>query len=160
MGKTNDVVVGNSELRRIFTEKLFEKAYSAFIEQADKNSITKKAHGPKSVPGIYFPGGGNMLSGAPLSQHFGQGAASSTPYISWWVVSVYYVVENGSIVVGIEKDRYPHIKDMNPLRYMHLGNKKTDVAIFYETTKEKLDYKKLYKSFIDVSEEVMEPGLR
>lgn len=36
-----------SELRRIVTLDLFEKAYNAFINQADKNLITKKAQGSK-----------------------------------------------------------------------------------------------------------------
>lgn len=94
-----------------------------------------------------------------LSQHFGQGAASLTPYLNWHVVSIYYIPADGSIVMGIERDRYTGLKDMEPLRYIQLGNKKTDVAVFFESTKASLDYDVLYKRFMDVCEEVMKIGL-
>jgi len=151
---------GGSELSRAFTEAGFEKAYRLFIEQADRNVISKKSHGEKLPYGITkedddrikeIDGGGIFGVG----QHFGQGAASKTPYINWFVVSIYYTPDNGSIVMGIEKDRYPKLDQMEPIRYIPLGNKKTEVAVFFQSTKDDLDYEKLYRSFIDVSEQVM-----
>ena len=155
----SDVANHTSELYRIFTKDLFRKAYIDFIEQADKNAISKLAQGSKSIPGIHYPYG-NTISGADVIRHFGQGAASNTPYINWWVVSVYYVVDQKKIVVGIEKNRYPHLVKMKPVRFEALGNRKTEVAIFYETSLADVDYDKLYESFITVAEEVMSLGLR
>ena len=102
-----------------------------------------------------FKSGKNALDGADFTQHFGQGAASKTPYMNWHVVSVYYVVETGRIVIGIEKERYKQLDRMHPIRFEHLGNRKTEVAIFYETVKDKIVYKVLYEKFIGISEEVM-----
>ena len=44
--------------------------------------------------------------------------------------------------MGIEEDRYPHLKEMSikPLRYSRIGNKKVDTAVFYSATKSSLDY--------------------
>ncbi len=155
VGKNN-----SSELSRTLTEDIFEKAYSLFIEQADKNAISKKSHGDKLPYGITkeddnrikeIDGGGRFGVG----QHFGQGAASKTPYINWYVVSIYYSPDDGSIIMGIEKDRYPKLKHMEPRRYTQLGNKKTEVAVFFQSSKDNLDYEKLYEAFINVSEQVM-----
>ena len=81
--------------------------------------------------------------------------------MNWWVVSIYYIIDSGNIVVGIEEDRYPHLKEMNnkPLRYEQIGNKKTNVAVFYAAAKDNVNYGVLYESFITVCEEVMQLGL-
>ncbi len=142
------------------TKSIFENAYRLFIEQADKNAISKKSHGEKLPYGITKEDDerikeidGNGVFG--VGQHFGQGAASKTPYINWFVVSIYYMPDTESIVMGIEKERYPKLKQMNPIRYTQLGNKKTDVAVFFESRKDQLNYDQLYNAFIDVSEQVM-----
>ena len=149
-----------SELSRTFTEDVFRKAYELLIEQADKNAVSKKSNGDKLPFGITkadderikeIDGGGRFGVG----QHFGQGAASKTPYINWFVVSIYYMPDTGSVVMGIEKDRYPKLKQMEPRRYTQLGNKRTEVAVFFDSSKDYLNYEKLYNAFIDVSEQVM-----
>jgi hypothetical protein len=150
-----------SELRRMMTPQLFEKAYKIFIEQADENAQTKKSRGQRLPYGISKADNERMISidEGGMAQHYGQGAASYTPYINWHVVSVYYLPSTGQIIVGIEKDRYPFLDKMKPLRYSQIGNKKIDVAVFYETTKDSVDYAKLYQKFIEVSEEVMRIGV-
>ena len=77
----------DSELRQLVTAQLFEKSYSQFIEQADCNAISKKSEGPRIPYGFTI----KKIDGGNWSQHFGQGAASKTPYINWHVVSVYYM---------------------------------------------------------------------
>lgn len=150
-----------SELRRIMTPQLFEKAYKIFIEQADENAQTKKSRGGRLPYGITKADNERMISidEGGMAQHYGQGAASRTPYINWHVVSVYYLPITGQIIIGIEKERYPFLEKMKPLRFSQIGNKKIDVAVFYETTKYDVDYAKLYQKFIDVSEEVMKIGV-
>lgn len=149
----------SSELRQIIDRKTFEYTFSAFVEQADKNVETKKSSGGQTPFGFDKK---PKCDGADVSTHYGQGAASKTPYLNWWVVSIYYLTDSGNIVLGIEEDRYPHLKEMhiNPVRYSGIGNKKVDVAIFYTTTKDNINYDELYKSFIEVSEEVIRLGLR
>ncbi len=144
-----------SELREVVTKERFEKAYKAFMEQAEKNAETSLAKGSRTPVGMPFKSGRNAVDGRDFTQHFGQGAASKTPYMNWHVVSVYYIVDSGQIAIGIEKDKYPKVTQMNPIRYEKWGNRKTDMAIFYETVKDKINYKELYDKFIDVSEEVM-----
>lgn len=148
---------GKSELRQILSRDLFENAYLQFIEQAEKNAISKRAHGSKIPFGFL---GKNEFDGAGFSQHFGQGAASNTPYMNWWVVSIYYLVDSDNIIVGIERDRYPYLKKMKPLKFKQIGNKKSDIAVFYESTKERVNYDELYETFINVAEEVMQHGLK
>ena len=145
----------DSELRQLVTAELFEKSYSQFIKQADCNAISKKSEGPRIPYGFTI----KKIDGGNWSQHFGQGAASKTLYINWHVVSVYYMPENGNIIIGIEVDRYPFINKMKPIRTAQIGNKKVDIAVFYETTKAKLDYGELYEKFLETSEEVMRLGL-
>ena len=121
-----------SELRKNVTAEKFRIAYSAFMEQADKNSVSRKGQGSRTPFGFE---GNREFDGANLSQHFGQGAASSTPYINWWVVSIYYLPDTGKIIMGIEEDRYPYLGKMNPDRYTYIGNKATRVAVFYSASK-------------------------
>lgn len=151
----------SSNLSRIMTAEVFESAYKAFMEQADDNRITKKSNGKMLPVGITKADNEliNSTDGGTISQHFGQGGASDTPYICWYVVSVYYVVYRKKIVLGIERDRYPHLTDLRGFKCQEVGNKKTKVAIFYETPIENLNYKELYDKFIQISEEVMRIGL-
>lgn len=149
--------VGNRQLSRIITFEKFEQAYSSFIEQADKNVMTKKGEGSKTPFGF---DGNNIINNWSFSQHFGQGAASRTPYVNWFVVSIYYVTESGKIVVGIEEDRYPHLDKMNPIKTEEIGKKDRYVAVFYECNKNNIDYEKLYEHFISVSEQVIDLGLQ
>lgn len=146
-----------SELRENVTAEQFRIAYESFVEQADKNAISRKANGSKTPLGYK---GHNEFDGATFSQKFGEGGASSTPYMNWWVVSIYYLPSNGTIVLGIEEDRYPHLGKMNPEKHVHLGNRGSRIAVFFATNKESVDYSKLYEMFINVSEEVMKLGLR
>lgn len=147
-----------SELSRIVNENSFTLAYSKFMEQAENNVITQKAHGPR-VP-FGFSKQTIVIDGGDFHQHFGQGTASKTPYMNWWVVSIYYLVESGRILIGIEKDRYPYVKKMKPLKYERIGNKKVDVAVFYSTSKNTMNASELYDQFIEVAEKVMRLGLK
>jgi 5-methylcytosine-specific restriction endonuclease McrBC GTP-binding regulatory subunit McrB len=60
--------------------------------------------------------------------------------------------------MGIEEDRYPHLKEMSikPLRYAQIGNKKVNTAVFYSTNKSSVDYGELHEKFISVCEEVIQ----
>ena len=143
------------ELRKNVTLETFKEAYIRFIKQADENFLTGKGKGSRTPYGFSV----SKIYGCNLSQHFGQGAASKTPYINWHVVSVYYLPDNGKIVIGIEEQRYKYIKQMKPKKYTQLGNKSDRVAIFYETYKDNVDYSELYNEFIKVSDEVFSLGL-
>lgn len=48
---------------------------------------------------------------------------------------------------------------MTPIKFEQIGNKKINVAVFYESDVDKVDYEKLYECFINVSEQVMKYGL-
>ena len=148
-----------SELRTFLTKELFIKTYAQFVEQANKNAVSKKANGPRIPLTMSFANGNNTLDGGNLSQHFGQGVASSTPYINWWVVSIYYIVNDSKVIVGIEEDRYPHLDKMRSLKSERIGNKKSNVAIFYESSSEDIDFAEFYNTFIGVCEEVISIGL-
>lgn len=148
---------GQSELRKNVTPEKFRIAYQSFMAQADENAKTKKGKGSRTPFGYE---NNREFDGAKLSQHFGQGAPSKTPYLNWWVVSIYYLPDSGKIVMGIEEDRYAHIGEMKPLRFLQIGNKSTHVAVFYITTLDELNYSELYEKFISVSEEVMRLGLK
>ena len=156
--KTNAEFVSDKYVvRSIITEEAFQKAYSGFMLQAEKNAVSRKSEGSRIPLGFEYTNG--KICGKNFTQHYGQGAASKTPYINWHVVSIYYIVESSSIILGIEATRYPYLNKMKPLRKSQIGNKKVDVAIFYETTKDKLEWEKLYREFIRVIEEVMALGL-
>lgn len=160
-GKKKPLAKGEhtSELSKAVNVNAFEQAYIKFIEQADKNAITRKAQGSKTPYGFSER---PECDGAHFKQQFGQGSPSSTPYMNWWVVSIYYIIDSGNIVMGIEEDRYPHLKEMQtkPLRYEQIGNKKTNVAVFYAAAKDSVNYGELYESFMTVCEEVMQLGLK
>ena len=91
-----------SDLSKTVTVNAFEQAYIKFIEQADKNAISKKAQGSKTPYGFSVR---PECDGAHFKQQFGQGTPSSTPYMNLWVVSIYYIIDSGNIVMGIEEDR-------------------------------------------------------
>lgn len=148
-----------SELSQIVTAPKFEKAYRFFIEQADKNAVSKKAQGSKIPYGFSKK---PVCEGGGFKPQYGQGAASATPYMNWSAVSIYYMPNTGQIMMGIEEDRYPHLGEMTikPIRYAQIGNKKVSIAVFYETIKEKVNYEELYENFINVCEEVMRLELR
>ena len=150
----------DNELSKIVTYEKFENAYSRFLEQADRNAITQKSEGSKIPYGFTFEPKKNFICGGGFSQHFGQGAASKTPYISWHVVSIYYVVEHRKIVLGIEESRYSHLKDMQPIKTEAIGKKDRYIAVFYECAKDAIDYETLYNKFISVSAQVMQLGLK
>lgn len=146
---------GPSKLRQGVSAEKFELIFKEFIRQADENAKTGKSFGgkkPKYLSNYYF-------DGAELCCHYGQGAASKTPYLNWWSLSIYYIPENGRIIMGIENNRYPHLNKMKPISHRFVGNKKDKVAVFYEATKDAIDYKELYDNFIDVAEQIMRLGV-
>lgn len=147
-----------SELSQVVTAAVFEKAYAAFIDQADKNASSGKAQGSKTPYGFSEK---PECDGASFKPQYGQGAASAAPYMNWWVVSIYYLPNSGNIIMGIEEDRYSHLKEMSikPLRYDRIGNKKVNTAVFYSTNKSSVDYGELHEKFISVCEEVMRLGM-
>lgn len=147
-----------SEFRKIVDETRFKQAFQEFIVQAEKNYESGKANGSRTPYG--FPKK-PACDGAEFKQQFGQGAASATPYMNWWCVSIYYLPNIQNIILGIEKDRYPHLTQMKlkPLHYLTIGNKKVDVAVYFSSAKANINYKKLYNAFMDVCEEVMSLGL-
>lgn len=145
-----------SELRRRLTPQLFEEIFIDFMRQADINMLSRTANGSKRPVGFE---NNNQIDGADFSQHFGMGSASRTPYLNWWVVSIYYIVNSGKIVLGIEDDRYPHLDEMNPIGQTYMPNKKKNIAVFYRTTRDQLDYNALRENFLMVAEEVMTLGL-
>ncbi len=147
-----------SELSKVFDIKAFENAYSELIKKADNNANSKIFEGGQTPYGFDKK---PRCDGADVCTHYGMGRASKSPYLNWWVVSIYYLPDSGNIVMGIEESRYPHLHDMKikPIRYSRVGNKKEDVAVFYSTTKTNLNYAELYEKFLCVCEEVMRLGL-
>ena len=143
------------ELRKYVTPEIFKEAYSRLIVQADQNAKTGNANGSHTPYGFK----GNKVYGYKLEQNFGQGGASKTPYLYWHVVSIYYLPDNGRIVLGIEENRYAHMHEMQPKKYTKIGNKADRVAVFYETNKDSIDYYELYNAFMDVCDEVFRLGL-
>jgi hypothetical protein len=148
-----------NDLSKVITFEKFELAYSKFIAQAELNAKTQKSEGSKTPYGFDFAPKQNYICGGAFSQHFGQGAASKTPYISWHVVSIYYVPERQKVVLGIEESRYPHLKEMQPIKTEAIGKKDRYIAVFYECPKDAIDYAELYNQFIGVATQVIELGL-
>lgn len=148
-----------SELSVVLNGNAFKQSFEAFIKQADANALSGKGAGGQTPFGF---SGKPRCDGADVSTHYGQGGASKTPYLNWWVVSIYYIPDTGNITMGIEENRYPHLKEMaiKPMRYTQIGNKKEQIAVFYSATKASINYAELYESFINVCEEVMRIGLK
>ena len=143
-----------NQLKEMMSVKSFENAYQHFIEQADKNAISGKGEGSRKPYGFSTV---PACIGKQLNTKYGQGAASSTPYMNWWVVSIYYTPKTGDIKIGIEEERYLHLQDMSisPVSYELIGNKKVRTAIFYSTTTANLDYAVLYEEFLKVVDDVV-----
>lgn len=112
-----------SELSKVLDRDMFEKTYRLFLEQADENVISGSDSGGQMPKGFDKK---TNCDGADVSIHYGMGNAIKTPYLCWWVVSIYYLPDSGNIIMGIEEDRYPHLKEIKikPLRYYRIGNKK------------------------------------
>ena len=154
-GKNNTAnkVEHTSELSQVVTATAFEKAYKAFIVQADENASSGKAQGSQTPDGFLEK---PKCDGAHFKSQYGQGTASATPYMNWSVVSIYYLPNSGDIIMGIE-DRYSFLKEMSiKPEYAQIGNKKVRTAIFYSTNKSRVDYGELYEKFISVCEEVIQ----
>ena len=128
-----------SKLKEIFPYDLFKTAFEYFVEQSEKNAISGKANGSRCLYGLQNTecekNGKLIVDGGYLDQHFGQGAASKSPYIHWHVLSIYYVVDKQDVIMGIEKDRYSHLEELNPISFDVIGNKKDAVAVFFEVIK-------------------------
>ena len=146
---------GPSELRQKVDVETFELIFREFLRQSDDNAITKKSFGGKKSKYL----DNTRFDGADLLTQYGQGAASKTPHINWWVLSIYYLPNNGKIIMGIEADRYPHLDKMKPISYKDIGGRDVKIAVFYETTKNTLNYVELYDTFLDVAEQVMRLGV-
>ena len=147
-----------SHLRQTVSKEAFEIAYKNFLEQADRNTQSRSTTGSKKVPlGVeHIPN--HKIDGWDFTTHYGFGNPSRTPYLNWHVVSIYYMTDTGQIIIGIEAERYKmhtgkNISEMNPIRMKKFSNKKTDVAIFYQTSRDRIDYSELYEKFVGVSEE-------
>ena len=81
----NPSTIVENELSKIVTYEKFEIAYSKFLEQADSNVESKKSAGSKTPYGFFFEAKQNVICGGGFSQHFGQGAASKTPYMTTFI---------------------------------------------------------------------------
>lgn len=155
----NKNIVHSSELAKMVTLERFEKAFNAFSVQALENSKTHKANGKKVPFGFSKK---VDVDGAIFGLHYGQGGATKTPYMNWWVASIYFLPEKGEIVFGIEENRYPHLAEMSikATACKKIGNKPEPVAIFYTATKDDLKIDELYEIFLNVCEEIMRVGLK
>lgn len=147
-----------SQLSKVVTAQKFKEAYTAFIKQADENVESDRAKGKRTPSGFDKK---PECDEADFAVSFGRGRASKTPYMNWHVVSIYYLPDGGDIIIGIEKKRYAHLKEMQiqPSRYARIGDKDDDIAVFYSGNKNTVNYDELYNNFIDVCEEVMRLGL-
>ena len=67
-----------SDLSKVVTASAFEKAYTAFIEQADENSKTGKSN-EKKIPFGFSEK--PYCDGADFMAHYGYGRPSATPYV-------------------------------------------------------------------------------
>jgi hypothetical protein len=149
-----------SQLSKVLTADQFEITFKHFLIQADRCAKQGVITGSTQIPyGFQIK---PFCDGAEVCTHFGQGAVSASPYLNWWVVSIYYLPKSKNIIMGIEENRYPHLKEMKikPLRYDQIGNKRVNTAVFYSASKNSLNYKDLHKKFIQVCEEVMRLGLK
>lgn len=99
-----------------------------------------------------------MCDGHLFKAQYGQGAASVTPYMNWWIVSIYYLPTSGKILLGIEEERCVNFLtkiDIEPIKYEQIGNKKTNIAVFYESHRNNINYSELYDEFVSVCEAVL-----
>ena len=148
-----------SELTKVLPYEKFETAFKSFMKQAEANAITGKSRGSKAPVGIVAPkasdySGKLLVDGAHLGVQYGQGAASHSPYFNWGVVSIYYLVSDNRICLGIEEDIYGKVRQLPAKRYAIIGNKKAYVAIFFEVDADSLDFHELYDAFMRLADKV------
>lgn len=148
-----------SELAKVLPYEKFETAFKSFMKQAEDNAISGKSRGSKAPVGIVAPkasdsSGKLLVDGAHLGVQYGQGAASQSPYFNWGVVSIYYLVSDNRICLGIEEDIYGKVRQLPAKRYAIIGNKKAYVAIFYEVDADSLDFHELYDAFMKLADKV------
>jgi hypothetical protein len=149
-----------SELSELLTFERFEKAFNSFVNQAEKNAISGLSEGSTALAGVPKLNKDGKVDGAHIGQKFGQGGATSAPHLNWHVVSIYYVVKKGRIVIGIQKARYKHVSQMKPISFEELPiSKDKDIAVFYEVDKSHLNTKDLYDNFMKTCEQVRILGL-
>lgn len=153
-----------SELAQVLTYEKFEIAFKSFMKQAETNAISGKARGSKAPAGIVASkasdsSGKLLVDGAHLGVQYGQGSASQSPYFNWHVVSIYYLVCEKRICLGIEEDIYEKVKQLPVKRYAIIGNKKAFVAVFYEDDVDIIDFHELYDAFMELAENVRSLGL-
>ena len=153
-----------SELAQVLTYEKFEIAFKSFMKQAETNAISGKARGSKSPVGIVAPkasdsSGKLLVDGAHLGVQYGQGTASQSPYFNWHVVSIYYLVSDKHICLGIEEDIYGKVKQLPAKRYAIIGNKKAYVAVFFEDDVDSIDFHELYDAFMKLANNVRSLGL-
>ena len=145
----------NSLIKKYFLQlkpEDFKEALDNFLKQADENQISKKSNGKKIIE----------TPKCKLGAHYGQGNASRAPYLNWCVVSVYYITDENSIVIGIVKNFLDapdhHLSRMNISeiddKLLGASTKDKYVAVYYETSRDLLDYDELYEKFMSICDEV------
>jgi hypothetical protein len=94
-GNNNDKGKNTSELRKSISAELFEKIYIQFMEQAEQNAISMRSNGSERLDGK------NKYTayGKDLARKFGSGNSSRTPYICWYVVSIYYIFARKRLII-------------------------------------------------------------
>ena len=140
-----------SELRQSITLERFAAAFEEFMRKAEE-----KMKVGKEIPSVFSQA--NLKGLACLSAHYGQGAVSKAPYLNWHVLSIYYIVDEGIIVIGIQRHRYPHLSKMKPLRDKIVPGKQ-EVAVFYSTIIERIDYPAMYEKFMGIAEQIIRLGM-
>lgn len=144
-----------SPIRKCFLQlkpEKFKEALDKFLKQADENKISTKSNGKKIIE----------IPECDLRTHYGQGSASQAPYLNWAVVSIYYITAENKIILGIPKkfldDPTHHLSQMQISKIGNklLGANAADkyIAVYYETSRELLDYDELYDKFLSICEEV------
>lgn len=151
-----------STLRSVLPYSTFRYSFEQFMRQAEENVVTNRASGSRLPAGVNPNEPGKktcLVNGGYLAQHFGQGAPSRTPYYNWHVLSIYYLVNTGRIIMGIEDKRYKHIDSITCVRVDSSVIGRKPIHVVYECRKDTLDYEKLYEMFMSTSEEILEHGL-
>lgn len=145
----------NSLIKKYFLQlkpEDFKEALDKFLKQADENQISTKSNGKKIIE----------TPECRLGAHYGQGNASRAPYLNWGIVSVYYITDENSIVIGIAKKFLDaldhHLSRMNISeiddKLLGASTKDKYVAVYYKTPRDHLNYDVLYKKFMSICDEV------
>lgn len=154
-----------SELSMVLPFEKFKIAFEKFLEQSEKNIASDgKSHGMRKPFGVspinnQSFGGKLCVDGCALGQQYGYGRQSDAPYFNWHVVSIYYVVSEQKIKLGIEKSRYRYLDKLSNFSYESFKNRKTPVAVFYSNDRASIDYQILYEKFMELSAKVLSIGL-